>query len=209
MNHPYNGTASYIYASEHPSPSTDDDDGSHFKNPYYDNLPSPSSSIPSPGPSNSRRSHDSAWSTEGTYTARIQRSTHEASSSRARGNSLTQPLLIPLRGPIAHPYQQHTAVSEVEEVMRYVNPPPRSTSLPRTRHRNGGGAQRSMMTPYASYGDPLSLRKSAFVPQDHSVSGTKEELRESRVPSWRKRIERPRFRVRRLSIEGLKRLLCF
>ncbi|KAJ7024991.1 hypothetical protein C8F04DRAFT_1130066 [Mycena alexandri] len=186
MNHPYSGTAGYICAREHPDSSADSQ-----------LLPS-TSSIPSPGSnSNPRRSHDSAWSTEGTYT-RIQRPKHECPDSapiRPRGNSLTQPL-IPLRGPISHPYQQHARVGAPIDAVKYIQPQPRSTSLPRNV------APRVMMTPYGRDDDPLSLRKSAFVPYEPRPS---DHAAEKKVKSWRTSIQ---TRIRR-AIKGLRRILSF
>ncbi|KAJ7796259.1 hypothetical protein B0H14DRAFT_80514 [Mycena olivaceomarginata] len=81
MNHPYSGAASYIYANEHPYTPVDP----RPKDPYG-GLPSfvpvshdrpvirvhdihfYSLQSPSSGASSPRRSHDSGWSTEGTYT---------------------------------------------------------------------------------------------------------------------------------------------
>ncbi|KAJ7772358.1 hypothetical protein B0H16DRAFT_1513197 [Mycena metata] len=186
MNHPYSGTAGYIYASEHPYSSADPQP-----------IPSPSS-IPSPrSTSTPRRSHDSAWSTEGTYT-RIQRPKHECPDGaplRLRGNSLTQPL-IPLRGPIAHPYQQRAKTSTSIDTVKYIQPQPRSTSLPRN------GTTRTMMVPYGRDGDPLSLRKSAFVPYEAQPF---DETEEKKKKTWRTSVQR---RIQR-AIKGLRRPLCF
>ncbi|KAJ6540722.1 hypothetical protein B0H19DRAFT_1078122 [Mycena capillaripes] len=179
MNHPYSGAAGYIYANEHPYTPVDP----RAKNPYS-NLPS---FIPSPSSitsnSSPRRSHDSSWSREGTYT-RTQRPKHDSVDAPPLQHELSQPRpLIPLRAPIARPYQQRTgAASWINKSAEatFIRPQPRSTSLP------GHSRPPNMkMTPYGRDGDPLSLRKSAFVPYEPDPSERTAETSRS----WRTRIQ--------------------
>ncbi|KAJ6559533.1 hypothetical protein B0H19DRAFT_1375693 [Mycena capillaripes] len=181
MNHPYSGTASYIYANEHPYTPVDP----RAKNPYS-NLPSfiPSPSITSN--SSPRRSHDSGWSREGTYT-RTQRPKHDSVDAPHLQRGLSQPRpLIPFHAPISHPYQQRAAAASWVHKpadATFIRSQGRSTSLP------GHSRPPNMkMTPYGSDGDPLSLRKSAFMPYEPDQR-TVETSR-----SWRTKIQAPSAR---------------
>ncbi|KAJ7479298.1 hypothetical protein FB451DRAFT_176193 [Mycena latifolia] len=193
MDHPYSGAAGYIYANEvrnlvpsstpyptettaqHPYSAVD-----HKPKRPHGRLPSPTTSASSAAP---RKSHDSSWSTEGTYTR-----TH---AQRPPRTSSSQPPHLPLRVPISHPYQQRSASwidltgAEADDgpAPALIVPPPRSSSRPGMR-----------MTPYERDGDPLSLRRSAFVPSAPE-----------RRPSWRAKIQR---RIRR-AMKRLKRLMRF
>ncbi|KAJ6562744.1 hypothetical protein DFH09DRAFT_1159544 [Mycena vulgaris] len=208
MNHPYSGAAGYIYANEHPYTPVD----SRPKNPYGklpSFVPSPSSIKSNPlqahAPS-SRKSHDSSWSTEGTYT-RTQRPKHDDTPvGRPRGNSQSRPP-IPLRVPILHPYQQRSAswvdltddsptTKAKTNVM--IVPPERSTSRPPNR-----------MTPYERDGDPLSLRHSAFVPYEPRPFEA-ERARAKKAASWRGKIQNAleQRRLRR-ALTRLRRLMRF
>ncbi|KAJ7215680.1 hypothetical protein B0H12DRAFT_354862 [Mycena haematopus] len=253
MDHPYSGAAGYIYANEHPSTPVDP----RPKNPYGklpSFIPSPSTVTSTP---TSRRSHDSGWSTEGTYT-RTQRPQHDNNNPgpplrRAVTQSAPR---IPLRVPISHPFQQHVPsgsswfaespedphpfplphphapphptirTSSLPAHSRPTSRPPslkttvtapnlqihpqvRSTSLP--GHTRPRGTTNMKMTPYERDGDPLSLRRSAFVPYDHG--SLDRESRDSssamdpgRMP-WQKRIQvRSRRRIRR-ALKQLRRLI--
>ncbi|KAF7326481.1 hypothetical protein MSAN_02509400 [Mycena sanguinolenta] len=104
MDHPYSGAASYIYANEQPYTPVDP----RPRNPYEKLHSAASSPYSFTSTPLSRRSHDSSWSTEGTYT-RIQRPQHENNSASApirRAPTQTSPRL-PLRIPISHAFQQH------------------------------------------------------------------------------------------------------
>ncbi|KAJ7660329.1 hypothetical protein DFH06DRAFT_394015 [Mycena polygramma] len=184
INHPYSGAASYIYASEHPSSPVD----SRSKDPYGklpSFIPSPSSVTSNPSP---RRSHDSNWSREGTYT-RTQRPKYDDGADGPqplrRGLSLSSPL-VPLRAPVSHPHQQ--AVSATSWIDKpnpraYIHPQARSTSLP-----GHSRPPKMKMTPYEHDGDPLSLRRSAFVPYEPRQSDRVAATRATTV-SWRTRIQ--------------------
>ncbi|KAJ7494960.1 hypothetical protein FB451DRAFT_1212957 [Mycena latifolia] len=238
MNHPYSGAASYIYANEHPYTPVDP----RSKDPYSklpSFVPSPSSITSSPSP---HRSHDSGWSTEGTY-ARTQRPEHDAGDSRGktmpfrRGLSQSVVPRIPLRAPISYPHQQRNASVSVswfedptEDTEGHLHPQMRSTSLPghsrtqaptlkitpstyihpTTRSTSLPGHSRSQapksqmrMTPYALDGDPLSLRRSEFVPLERAEAGAKPS-------SWRTRFQvaLEQRRIRR-AIRRLRRLMRF
>ncbi|KAF8140950.1 hypothetical protein K438DRAFT_1995536 [Mycena galopus ATCC 62051] len=234
MDHPYSGAASYIYANEHPYTPVD----ARSKDPYGklpSFVPSPSTAASTPS-SRSRRSHDSGWSTEGTYT-RIQRPTHDSDAPPFR-RTFTQSQSAPriplgLRVPISHPYSPYDAstntswfhpdrgaraedqTSQTHPQMRsnslpgrsrgapasktgsgsaisvstaapatlplpmkYIHPQTRSTSLPghsrasQLHQAPRPTAPKMRMTPYERDGDPLSLRRSAFVPYDASERGS-------------------------------------
>ncbi|KAJ7508838.1 hypothetical protein B0H11DRAFT_1357632 [Mycena galericulata] len=202
MDHPYSGAASYIYASEHPdAPADPKSKDPHSKPPSF--IPSPSSitSTPIPSPtSKPRTSHDSSWSTEGTYT-RTQRPRH-ADPPPARPRGLSQPRpLIPLRAPVSHPYQQRKNSridvdgadpdpdAEPPSAAPLILPPVLPPSL--------------KMTPYERDGDPLSLRRSAFVPYEprpfERSLDAERALRAKKAP-WGSRIQRRiRYTVRRLT----------
>ncbi|KAJ7127262.1 hypothetical protein C8R43DRAFT_699908 [Mycena crocata] len=217
MNHPYSGAAGYIYANEHPSPPP----APQSKNPYSklpSFVPSPSSItsnpilVPRKTPHSSpRTSHDTSWSTEGTYT-RTQRPKYDDVTdppARPRGNSLSRPL-IPLRAPISHPYQQRHNTSWIDysgenptvdangNAMLIV-PPARSTSrLPLPLEAAPSTSPK--MTPYERDGDPLSLRRSAFMPHEPGPFDAERAMR----ASWRNNIQR---RIRR-AVRRLRRLMC-
>ncbi|KAJ7898388.1 hypothetical protein B0H13DRAFT_2337558 [Mycena leptocephala] len=180
MNHPYSGAASYIYANEHPYTPVDP----QSRNPYGklpSFIPSPSSIISNPIPI-PRKSHDSGWSTEGTYT-RTQRPKYDDGDAPPLRRGLSHPRpLIPLRAPVSHPYQQQAgSASWVNESTNatYIRPQVRSTSLP-----GHSRAPNMKMTPYGRDGDPLSLRRSAFVPYEPRTFE-----REAAGTSWRRRIQ--------------------
>ncbi|KAJ6479450.1 hypothetical protein C8R47DRAFT_606305 [Mycena vitilis] len=184
ISHPYSGAASYIYASEHPYSPVD----SRSKDPYGklpSFIPSPSSVTSNSSP---RRSHDSNWSREGTYT-RTQRPKYDDSEAPPlrRGLSLSSPL-VPLRAPVSHPHQQHaprSATSWIDKTnpRAYIHPQARSTSLP-----GHSRPPKMKMTPYEHDGDPLSLRRSAFVPYEHGQSDRAAAAQAATV-SWRTRIQ--------------------
>ncbi|KAJ7899280.1 hypothetical protein B0H14DRAFT_28332 [Mycena olivaceomarginata] len=238
MNHPYSGAASYIYANEHPYTPVDP----RPKDPYG-GLPSfvpvshdrpvirvhdihfYSLQSPSSGASSPRRSHDSGWSTEGTYT-RTQRPQLDR-----RGLSSFSVPRIPLRTPISHPYQQRTARSTElaygypqtrsaslpgstrpplkvvtaptpAASTAYIHPQARSASLPGHSREQAPKTVRMRMTPYERDGDPLSLRRSAFVPSSPV---------ETERMSWQRKVQ-VRFKVRRRihrAIERLRRMMRF
>ncbi|KAJ7494995.1 hypothetical protein FB451DRAFT_1213054 [Mycena latifolia] len=223
MNHPYSGAASYIYANEHPYTPVDP----RSKDPYSklpSFVPSPSSITSSPSP---RRSHDSSWSTEGTY-ARTQRPTNDAGDSRGktipfrRGLSQSVVPRIPLRAPISYPYQQRNAsvsVSWFEDPTEetegpdlkitsstYIHPTTRSTSLP-GHSRSQAPKTQMTMTPYALDGDPLSLRRSAFVPLERAEAGAKPSSWRTRF-QVRSRLALEQRRIRR-ALRRLRRLMRF
>ncbi|KAJ7764115.1 hypothetical protein DFH07DRAFT_956134 [Mycena maculata] len=222
MDHPYSGTAGYIYANEHPYTPVDPQP----KNPYSklkSFVPSPSSIISNPIPTpnshqrpqtSPRTSHDSSWSTEGTYT-RTQRPKHaDPSPARPRGLSQSQPL-IPLRAPVAHPYQQQNSSwiddTDVEADAAAPNAAPFVLPL-------GAAPPRGpKMTPYERDGDPLSLRRSAFVPYEprpfERALEAERAARGKNTP-WRIKIQ-PALEQRRIrraiaaSIQRLSRLMRF
>ncbi|KAJ7309225.1 hypothetical protein DFH08DRAFT_823645 [Mycena albidolilacea] len=213
MNHPYTGAASYIYANEcHYTPIDP-----RTKDPYGKRR----SFVPSPpirtSTSISRRSHDSGYSTNRTYTP-ARRSHHgDNSAGPPPRRALTQTApRIPPRAPISNPLQQNPAapasflwVEAPEEpfplplpnlhprrrstlrssslpihsrvaslppppslrtsmatpyplLMREIHPQVCSTSLP--GHTRPTPPMK--MTPYERDGNPLSQRRSTFVPYD-------------------------------------------
>ncbi|KAJ7691403.1 hypothetical protein B0H17DRAFT_1286336 [Mycena rosella] len=172
-------------SNAHPySPTESKPKNPHGKRPTSSSvLQSPASPTSNSTP---RKSHDSSWSTEGTYT-RTQRP-----AQRPRGLSQPTPLR-PLRVPISHPYQQRSAswvdLTE-DDGPNIILPPARSTSRPR-------------MTPYERDGDPLSLRRSAFVPYEADRARARKEA------SWRVKIQHvlDQWRFRR-AIKRLRRLMC-
>lgn len=160
-------------------------------------IQSPSSITSNPIPSPRRKSHDTAWSTEGTYT-RTQRPRHDdspAPPTRPRGLSQPPPL-IPLRSPVSHPYQQRKSAWADDAAPApaptnaaaavFIVPPARSTSTLPASSARSTSALAPRMTPYARDGDPLSLRRSAFVPYEPRPF---EEADRARARTWRKKIQ--------------------
>ncbi|KAJ6604014.1 hypothetical protein B0H10DRAFT_2078075 [Mycena sp. CBHHK59/15] len=213
MNHPYSGAASYIYANEYPdspivshakesyanlpsfvpSPSSTSDNPWTHEEPYPPIVPPRSKNItskmpayipPSSTPPVSRSSHDSSWATEGTYMR-----TH---TGRPRAHSYGQAPLIPLRTPISHPYQQQTSVSWVEGEDDDARTAPAthvaSTASHSSRVRQPSAKTTMTMTPYERDGDPLSLRRSAFVPYEPRPSERAALEAAKRERSWRRKI---------------------
>ncbi|KAJ7605208.1 hypothetical protein FB45DRAFT_222140 [Roridomyces roridus] len=213
MDHPYSGSAGYIYANDHPAP-------------YRPTLVQVSQAAPTSPPKQNgsstpthsisakpRTSHDSSWSTEGTYT-RVQRPKHVDAApipvpiGRPRGHSQSSGPLLPLRGPISHPYQQrNTSWVEPEhddavEAQETVGPAssvsfgvqPRAIAPSTTRRA-------PMMTPYATDGDPMSLRRSAFVPHDLGPSDR------TVISDWQDTLEQGQRRIQR-AIRRLRRWTC-
>ncbi|KAJ7309232.1 hypothetical protein DFH08DRAFT_487761 [Mycena albidolilacea] len=245
MNHPYTGAASYIYANEHQYTPIDP----HTKDPYGKRQ----SLVPSPSirtsTSTSRRSHDSGYSTNRTYTP-ARRSHHgNNSAGPPPRRALTQSApRIPPRAPISNPLQQNPAaaasflwVETPEEPLplplpnlhprrrstlrltslpvhsRVASLPPPRTSMatpyplpmreihPQVRSPSLPGHTRPTppmkMTPYERNGNPLSQRRSAFVPYDHGPPERKPRDSSGSVVRCGRCIRR--------ALKQLKRLMSF
>ncbi|KAJ7269677.1 hypothetical protein C8J57DRAFT_1322719 [Mycena rebaudengoi] len=194
MAHPYSGSASYIYANDHLSSPT----GPH---PKHTSRKHPNRSSTTAVQAVSRTSHDSSWSTEGTYTRTKIPKYDDSGLPPRRSRTQSQLPLIPHRARISHPYQQRNRTSSRAKD---------DNTVPETEGVHMGRSAVSLpsretpkMTPYAREGDPLSLRKSAFMPYDQrSFEPTMES---SRAMSWRRRIPR---RIRD-TFEQLKRWMRF
>ncbi|KAF8179284.1 hypothetical protein K438DRAFT_1938478 [Mycena galopus ATCC 62051] len=179
MNHPYTGAASYIYANERQYTPIDP----RTKGPYGKRQSFvPSSSIRT-STSTSRRSHDSGYSTDRTYTP-ARRSHHDNNSAGPPPRrALTQSApRIPPRAPISNPLQQNPAAAAS---FLWVETPEEPLPLPLPNlHPRRRSTLRSTSLPVhsrvASLPPPPSLRTSMATrypslmrdihPQVHSTS---------------------------------------
>ncbi|KAJ7788813.1 hypothetical protein B0H14DRAFT_253296 [Mycena olivaceomarginata] len=104
MNHPYTGAASYIYANERQYTPIDP----RTKDPYGKRQ----SLVPSPSirtsTSTSRRSHDSGYSTNRTYTPSVAPTTAIIAPAPPPRRALTQSAP---RAPISNPLQHNPAAA--------------------------------------------------------------------------------------------------